>query len=334
MYVVPMYITGLQVHGLRGAEAFEAESLGRLVTLPDGPRGVAIADAISLFAAALSEGNARAAIAALGLADPPDSADVLVEDGFPTQVSLPRARGVRALLADDVSRQVRISAEMELDPPLFGRLRAQAARDPRLVTALGAGARVTVKVGWLFTNDRTVGSVGVLGFSVGDTAFPTSGSERPTWMSDVLRDLAGRFGRVGSAEPLERVVRRLFDASLSPDPALRGRFLRASAATEAPPFYLGALALVRDGDALEAAFGPSLRRTRAYGPFADEATRTVEAVFVQGPDVLVVEAPGREGPARDEWIAWVGGRATDADATLEQVFVVPGGPDVPKPEVA
>lgn len=319
-----MFITGLHVTGLRGAEEFEARSLARVVDLPGGPPGVAVADALVLFYAALDKSRTAGAMVDLGLADDVAAVAVLVEDGFPTQITLPSAAGVRALLPGDGSRSMRISVEVELDPPLFGRLRGLAVRDPRLVTALGAGARLTVKVGWLWTNDLLVASASVLGIAVGDTAFPIIGSERPSWLTELLVDIGSRFRRVGTDTP-ERTAKRLLGAMLSPDAERRRRFGSAAEVCEKPPFSLGKLELVQEGDRVDPCFGPSLLRPRQFGPAAAEALRLIEAVVVDAPDVLIVDAPGHAQREPAQVRGWLEAFASSERATVEQVVLVPCG---------
>jgi hypothetical protein len=321
-----MYVTAIHVHGLRNAEQFEATDLERVVELPGGPGGVAVADALSMLSASLDAKRLPAALISLGLARDPSEVQVLEEDGFPVQVTLSDPFGVPALLPTDGSRQITVSVDVELDPPLFGRLRGLAVRDPRLVTALGAGARVTIKVGWLFTTDLTVASVTVLNVAVGETTFSTSGSEKPSWLGNLLHDVGGRFRRVAQTDSPETVARRLLDAGLSHDPEKRSRYRRATEATGGAPFFLGKLEIVRVGERVEACFGPGLLRARQFGPSAADGLRLVEAVVLDAPDVLVVEAPGsawRDAPAIRGWLEQ---HASGDKATLEQVIIAPTGP--------
>lgn len=321
-----MYVTSLHVQGLRGAEEFEARALERIVDLPAGPSGVAIADALSLFVGALDKRALQKALLDLALAPNLDAIEITEADGFPTQVRLPDGAGVRAILPTDGSRNVRISVELELDPPLYGRLRGFAVRDPRLVTALGAGARVTVKVGWLFTTDITVASLTVLGLTVGDTAFPLTGSERPSWLADLLKDVGGRFGRVVAGESADAIAKRLMSAAFSADPERRRRYQRVSEACEKSPFSLGRLEIVAERDRVEACFGPDLARARQYGPSAAEALRMCEAVLLDAPDIVIIEAPGFS--QRDAALVrgWLEAHARGDRATIEQVILAPGGP--------
>ena len=72
-------------------------------------------------------------------------------------------------------------------------------------------------------------------------------------------------------------------------------------------------------------FGPYLRRARQFGPAAEEALQLVYAAFLVAPDVLIVEAPGALQSDQQKTIEWLEQRTQGNDATLEQVFIVPGG---------
>jgi hypothetical protein len=330
-----MYVTGLRIGGLRGAENFEVSGLDRVVELARGPAGVASADALTMVFATLpnreKDGRGlQAAATRLGLCERADQAEVVVEAGAPVQVSVPSAAGVYALLQAE-HRQVTITVDLSLDPPLFGRLRGLAVRDPRLVTALGAGATLSVKVGWLFTQDLTAASVSVLGIAVGDTTFPVQGSEKPSWLDGLLTDLGSRFLRVASDESVASVSARLHTAAMHVDPDRRSRYRSAQAALGAAPFKLGEIELVARGSGIEAAFGPQLLRPRQFGRHGEASLRLAEAVYLQAPDVLVVEdLPGDH----EAMLGWLGDHVRGDEATLEQVFYVPGGiaPD-PTPQL-
>ena len=327
-----MYLTGIRVQGLRGADGYAATALDRVVELAPGPEGVAVADALTLFAASLpvrrgegAEATAvRRALATLGLATATD-AEVLVEGGFPVQATLASGAPVPALLPVGAGRQVTVHADISLDPPLFGRLRGHAVRDPRLVSALGEGAHLSIKVGWLFSTDLSAVSISINGVAVGDTAFPVVGSERPAWLTELLAEVGHRFARVGWSEPVELAAGRLVEAALSVDPDRRSRFRSSAEALSRPPFVLGELALVRLGERVEPCFGPGLLRARQFGPAGAEALRLVDAVFLEAPDVLVVEAPGCAQRDPGAVRTWLADHARGEGATLEQVFLVPGG---------
>jgi hypothetical protein len=321
-----MYLSAIRIQGLRGAEEFTATNLDTRVMLPEGPSGVAVADGLLLFAAALDRARCRAFLGNLGFADSEDALEVIEDSGFPTQISGIAGHAVAALLPPDGRRQVAIALDLVLDPPLYGQLRQEAVRDPRLVAALGSGARATIKVGWLFTNDLATASASVLAVSFGEASFPGTGAERPAWLGRLLAEVGRRFSRVGTDEPPHSVAARWFDRALSPDSAARARVRRAAEVLAAAPFALGNLEFVRVGQGVEARFGAELSRARQFGPSAAEAMRLVDGAIVDAPDVLVVEAPGIAQRSPEAVVAWLEAQATGADATLEQVIVVPGGP--------
>lgn len=317
-----MLVTGVRVAGLRDADGFVRTDLENRVDLPAGPEGVSVADALDLFAAGLDAARLQATLHRLEVTS--GEVEIIEEDGLPIQASWESGVGVRALLAGDAARRITVWVEIAPDPPLFGQLRELAVREPRLVAALGASPRIAVKVGWLFTKDLTTASVAVLELKVGDVGFPASGPERPAWAPKVLRQLGTRFHRVQRLTS-RQVAADFLDGSLSPDPDVRDSVSRASIALADEPFGLGALELVRVDGEVVPCFGPYLRRARQFGPAADEALGLVRAAFLVAPDVLIVEAPGALQPDREKVVEWLEGRTRGNDATLEQVFIVPGG---------
>lgn len=317
-----MLVTGVRVAGLRDADGYVKADIESRVDLPSGPQGIAVADALDLFAAGLCTDRVPGVLDRLGVAS--TEVEVLEEDGLPVQASWSSGLGVRTLLAGDAARRITVWVEVAPDPPLFGQLRELAVREPRLVAALGNSPRIGIKVGWLFTKDLTTASIAVLELKVGDLGFPAVGPERPKWAPRVLKQLGERFGRVRRRSSTE-LAGVLLDASLSADPRRRDAFRRASDALADAPFNFGALQLVRAEDALWACFGPDLRRARQYGPSAEEALQLVVAAYLDAPDVLVVEAPGALQPDSDEVVEWLVARTQGNDATLEQVFFAAGG---------
>lgn len=324
-----MFVTTLRVSGLRDAPEWEGADLQRVVELPPGPPGIAIADALDLFAGSLDAVALRLALERLGLAR---GGEILEEGGLPVQADITDPGAVAAWVDVERTRNVTVQVELEPDPPLFGRLRELALRDPRLVTALGQSPTIRVKAGWLLSRDRSVAAIGLSELAVGEVAFPATGAERPAWLLQILQDVGGRFRRVDWREGEAALSARLRDAALSADPDRRRAYRAAVEALAGEPFGLGALELVQDAPAeaappgtpagVHACFGSSLRRTRQFGPAAVEALRLVEAVHLAGPDVLVVEAPGslqRDPAAVRAWLA------AATESSLEQVFLVPGG---------
>ena len=318
-----MYATAIRIRGLRQANELDLDELEPTVQLPPGPEGVALADGLTLFGATLNGESLPAALRCLGLAGFEGGFEVLEEDGFPVQVSLDNATNVRSLLTESAQRRVTVFVHMALDPPLFGRLRGFAARDPRLVTALGQQPTLGVKIGWLFTRDHSVASLAIHEVMVGESSF--SVNERPPWMAPLLQEVGRRFARVSWADDAASLSGRFHKASLSPDPKVRQRFRAASRALANEPFRLGELEIVATGNGVEACLGEELMRIRQFGPAAMEALRLVEAVHLVAPDVLVVEAPGMACPNTQKIQEWLSANTSGPEATLEQVFFVPGG---------
>jgi hypothetical protein len=317
-----MYVTGMRVRGLTYAHDYEATEVDRVVEL-DGAVAVPVALGLDLFAAALDKVRLQQTMVRLDWASgDPEDVEVIEEDGLPVQVSLSRPHVVRAFLDETSDRRVTVTLRMVMDPPMFGQLRANALKDPRLVPALAAGAELTVRVGWLFTKELGVASLVVHEMRIGDVGF--SMNERPKWLIPLLKGLAPRFHRVDWRDDGSKATERIHNAMMSPDREARAAAKTASEVLAGPPFDLGSLGLVRMGGKLEARFGGRLLTTNQIGPAAAEALRLVEAVYVKGPDVLVVEAPGAGFKDQAAVRAWLSSRMEGDTATIEQVFMVAG----------
>ena len=313
-----MRIQRLQLSGLKDAHELDLPDLGALVQLPPAPEGMAVADGLMLWGMALDATRVKAALTRAGMAGP-ELEIHLDSRGFPEQLTGLDPVSIEGMLHPDASRKMLITARLALDPPLFGRLRDESLRDPRMLGALAEDPTVAVKVGWLFTKDLTAASVGVLDVRVAKTAFPTGRSERPKWMDGMLSAIGERVGGVGAVDDAAMVCARVLEATLSSDIVLRRRVMRMKSAFDEAPFSMGVLQLVRAGDGVVAGFGPDLRRVRQLGPRASRALRIVEAALVHAPDVLVVE-----DDAAWPWRHWLQGLTEGDDATLEQVFVLSG----------
>jgi hypothetical protein len=314
-----MYVSAIRIEGLRDADGFELSDLGSVVTLPAGPQGGAVADALVLVGATLQAAQTRAAVTALGFAGPWD-VEVWEEDGLPVQVVWKDAGAVHPWLAEH-TRQVTIDVELALDPPMFGRLRELAVRDPRLVSGL-ADQGITLKLGWLLTSDLTAAAPSVLSVAIGSVRFSAVGSDRPPWLVELVALVAKKIARVPWEGSTEELAARLHDASTSPLTEVRAAWRRLATAMGAPPFGFGEAQLVSSGRSntpVAVAFGPELRRARAFGPSAQHALHLAEAVLLNAPDVLVVDDPG--GDLRE----WLIAHTTGDEATLEQVWLIPGG---------
>ncbi|MEQ1566268.1 MAG: hypothetical protein ABMA64_11570 [Myxococcota bacterium] len=305
-----MYLSRLELEGFRGTEhrVIDAE---RVTVLPSGAAGCAVADAVDLFAAALDPARLLATADRLGWRRPGTEAT----EGPEPELQELGSAGVAATLARGV-RALTVDAGLRLDPPLFGRLREHAVRDPRVVTALGQDPVVRIKVGWLFTRDHHMAHPSVLHVRIGDVGFDTSGKDRPVWLPELLGEVGRRFWRTSPLEPVDGIAERLLAASLSPDPAVRAGFERLQSSLALAPFSLPRLGLTRGDDQLSIVFGPDLVPLRQLGRAAYDAVRWAEAAFVVRPDVLVVDEP-----TSPELRAWWSGLTEMDDAPVEQVWV-------------
>jgi hypothetical protein len=283
-----MYLTGLHIEGFRGAEQWSHEGSSRLIALPKGRIGCAIADAISLFGAGFGGTGLLALAQRLGWAGPETT---VVGQGSDAELQGLRAPAVAAVVTPG-ARTVTIEGVLALDPPLFGQLREHAARDPRMVTALGQKPSVRIKVGWLFSKDRTNAHASVLFLRVGDVAFELAGKDRPMWVPELLTDVGRRFARTDPFEGPAEVAKRWVEATISPDPIVRQGLNKAITSLRAEPFGLPAPGLLQSGAShgdIEVVFGEELSRVRQLGRFAHDALRITYAAYVLRPDVLVVD---------------------------------------------
>ncbi|MEO0603389.1 MAG: hypothetical protein AAF211_18260, partial [Myxococcota bacterium] len=247
-----MYVTELRVEGLRHVPG-ELTELSRVVRLPSGPSGVAVADALTLFAVGLATAP-RPGLAALAWGR---TLEWIGEGPVEVHGLAPHAVGAAV---DPEFAGVKIEAFLALDPPLYGRLRAAAVRDPRVAAGLGEDPVLALKVGWLFNGDRTVMTPSLLGARLGDRPFETAGAERPAWLPDLVRDVAGRFVRTGPADP--PATARLHDAVLHPAESA-GR--RALAALAEEPWSFPAARFARVAGGLEVVFGETPLRGHQFG---------------------------------------------------------------------
>lgn len=290
-----MIIRGLGVRGLTGLRELRVEGLDRVVRVGGPPRArQALFEALDLALSALDG-------PALPLRGVPASAD---EHGQ-VEIGLPPA--VRARVGDDRTLKVRL--DIELDPPLFGRLRELAVRDPEIVDHLGAN--VSLVLGWVFTADFELCTPSVLSFRIGDFVVD---AERP-WRAEFLAALNGR-----GAGPRTGFVHRIAQASTSPDPALRARHAALVRALSAAPFGLPELHVVRSGEHTYLALGPELAPLPAHGASSEAAVVLAERVFC-GADVLLLDRPTAAMERPRAVRHWLEKQATADGSALEQVFL-------------
>lgn len=313
-----MLVRALTVHGFRDGtdHPLDLSESGPVARLPAPPVGTAMADALSLLVSVLDPERAVGVLRWMELVGEL-SEPTSDEHGLLEQLVGLEPGAVAALLADGERRLV-VDVTLALDPPMYGRLREQAFRDPRVATALGQDATLGLKVGWLFTPDLRTAATSLLDMRVGPLSFPVQGADRPAWASLLLRDVAVRFLRLEAGRPPEPVGMRLLENMVSPDPERRAAWRRLSRALAEEPFGLGTVEIV-DATRPAVAFGAALRRARQMGPGARRALELATAVLIDTPDVLVLDEP-----VSPEVEAWLGAHAVGPDATLEQVIVVGG----------
>lgn len=295
-----MYIVALDIDGFADLPHARLAGLERVVRLQPGPQATAVGDALDLLFSALDPLAASRFAWRLGLVG--SSQDVEVEGHpLPTQLAWEDEEAALGLVADREHPQLLVEATLALDPPLFGFLRGHAARDPRLVTALGARPELRIKVGAAFTRSLDLLALNVHRVTIGEAEFVLNGNDMPTWMGELLRLCAGRFAR----GPLEERLPEL-----------------ALAAAESRTRYAGYQAWTRsfppEWGPVRAAVGPDAesillvdeRPGRRWGARLRDRALTAALVHLCGADVALVES---EDP-------WVEGCVEGDGSALEQVF--------------
>lgn len=303
-YATRVYVESVELSGFGGLPKWEG-ALGRVARFEGTPRALgALGDALLLGCASFDPAALESLLTRWhceGLK--------LAEEG----ASWDRAPGLGAILDPEAEGLLRVALTFQLDPPQFGKFRDHAARDPRLVDALGAGARVTVRTGARFAAGMDAVAIDALSFTVGEVAFAMHGSERPAWLTPVLAGLRSRLRR-GPA-PAARWGECARSWSASDQLALR----RALAALAAPPASLGDPLALPEGPAILT--GAQVVPARILG--AEAAAGLIGAVHLCGADIAVVD----ELPAGEGWLDWLAAQAEAAASPLEQVIVLgaPGG---------
>jgi hypothetical protein len=311
-----MQVLALAVEGARHGPTLSVDHLDTVGVLPAPPAGTLLADGLMLWVAAFDPERAAAVLQDLGLAA--ESLEVSAARGLSDEASPLLPTAVDALCAPGPTRSLRISATLQIDPPIFHLLRSHAARDPQLATALTSSSQIEAKVGWLFNRDGTAASIALLSFKVGALALPLDAKERPAWLPELCKLLAGRVHRLGWHEPEPTLANAYLDAATAPQPELRRRYEVAAAALAAAPFSLGRLALVRHAGAPSLAFGDDLVPARLLGPHAALALRLVHGAKLLNPDVLLVELPSLPPPLR----GWLEQCTSGAQPSQEQILWV------------
>lgn len=304
-----MYITAIEIQGLRDLPHFEVRDLDRVVrVVGPSPAATALGDALELFFGALSAPALERFLRRVGLLQPGEEPEIIGEP-HPVQASW-RDRKAAAVQVVQGQRSRTVTVELMPDPPLFGMLSEQAAREPRMVSAMGAGGAVRISVGALLATSMDAMALTLTGFEVGGERFVTSEAERPAWIKSFLLALTDRFNR---------------SAVLSPD-ALPKQVMEVALSRDRYGAYLGwQQALADSYGVVRPALGPGGAPTllaedlplRRYGPSALRRAALAADAWLHPCDVLWVE----DGPS------WIEDMVTGPESPLEQVFRVVG-PDV------
>ena len=302
-----MYIEQLEIEGFAGLP-FAQLALERFSRLRGSPRAqVAVADAIHLAFALLDEGLLQSLLSRWGC----QGVEVEKEGNLPKGATWKEAPGLGSLLAVPSEGLLKVGMLLSLDPPLFGKIRAKANRDPRLVEAISGGSKLRLGVGARFGPAFDAMSLDLLTLEIGGVSFPAQGSERPEWLLPLLSGMGRRLQRGAAPESWS-------SASRSWDPRQHHALKRAQAAAAAAPFRLGELRVLPEGvGRLEA---EALVPLRQLGSEAELAVGLVGAVHLGGADVLLWE-----GAIHGPWKPWLGRQAEAEASPLEQVILVGAG---------
>lgn len=299
-----MFIRAIEVQGFRDLPEFSARELDRVVTVRGpGPAATALGDALDLFFSSLSLPGLVSWMRRTELLGP-DEAPVVVGDPHPEQVSWEDRLAARSSIREG-ERERRVTLELSLDPVLFRMISDHAGREPRLLTALGAGATVRIGMGFLLASSMDAMAIHLASFEVGGERFPCAEGDRPPWMRQVLKALAGRFHRGGPALP-GALARRVLDRALSREG--HGAFLAWQAMLQ-PQVGLVRPALGPGGQAILLADDLPLRR---LGPLAQATVGLAADAWLHECDVLWVDAGE----------AWIESSVEGEQSPVEQVFRV------------
>jgi hypothetical protein len=311
-----LLIRRFEVHGMSGLGPTQLEGLDRVVKVAGTPRArQALADALRLAMGAWSARGCREAFEALGC--PVE----LEGEGLPDEIHLLRPERIAPLLDPDGDRTLRMELELELDPPQFGRLRELAVRHPALVDALSGGARLTLGLGWVFTQDFSVAAFSIHRPRLGEVALDLEGG----WAPGFLAGLAGRGRVLGSGGPrLEDIAA----ADRSGDPDRRRALSALREALRRPPLSLGELRLVEAGGESWLCFDDDLLPLTALGPGAEEEVALAAGVFLDRAEILVVDRPGARSDRPRALRVWLARQAEEQGSPLEQLWMLGVGDDL------
>ncbi|MBM4392555.1 MAG: hypothetical protein FJ090_15650 [Deltaproteobacteria bacterium] len=301
-----MFVERLEAHGFRHLPS-TALSFSRFEAIDGAPLAMqALHDALLIPLAPVDPDVLRDLIRNWR-AQPIDLAEA---GGLANDASWNGGEGLGGLFSPDGDGLVRVSATYRLDPVLFGKLRASALRDPRLVDAMSGDATLSITCGLRFDRDFRAVGLDVLRFAVGEVTFPTSGPDAPSWLPSIWRALRGRTRGL----PLSALDWHPCASSWSAE--TQNRLRETLGALAGPPARLGELVPLEsglgllDGDALVPLHFLGLDKLRAAG--------WVGAALLRRPDILVA----RDAPCSAPWQRWWRAQVEAENSPLEQVILL------------
>jgi hypothetical protein len=188
-----VYVRNIHISGFADLPDLRLSDLERVVRVQGpSPAATALGDGLALAFAALSTPVLTALLERWGLLEPEEAPEVETNP-LPIQAAWADRTQAPSLVADHMDRRLQVTVDLVPDPPMFADMRALGAKAPRLSSALGADSLIQIQVSGFFAASWDVLSLSVQSFSVGDESFPTTGKERPEWLTQLLQRIGERF---------------------------------------------------------------------------------------------------------------------------------------------
>ncbi len=274
-----MYVRNIHISGFADLPDLQLNDLERVVRVQGpSPAATALGDGLALAFAALSEPVLAALLSRWGLLEPDEDPQVETNP-LPIQASWSDRTQAPALVADHMDRRLQVSVDIVPDPPMFADLRAMGAKAPRLSSALSAESLIKIQVSGFFAASWDVLSLSVQSFSVGDESFPTTGKERPDWLTHLLQRMGERF-------VIHQPVGDIADLAM--------QAMTSSSAAEHQGFLRWQKALAPELGAVRPARGPAHKPMllsddlplRRFGLFGQERAALAVSAYFSGADVM------------------------------------------------
>ncbi|MBM4368761.1 MAG: hypothetical protein FJ102_21285 [Deltaproteobacteria bacterium] len=301
-----MFVERLEAHGFRHLPS-TALSFSRFEAIDGAPLAMQALHDAFLIPLAPADPEVLRELILNWRAQPVDLAE---SSGLVNDAHWTGGEGLAGLFSADGDGLVRVSATYRLDPVLFGKLRASAIRDPRLVDAMSGDATLSISCGLRFAPDFRELGLDLLRFAVGDVTFPTTGPDAPSWLPSILRALRGRARGL----PLSALDWHPAASSWSAD--TQARLRETLGALAGPPARLGKLVPLESG--LGQLEGNTLVPLHFIGTDEVRTADWVGAALLRRPDILVARDP----PCSAPWQRWWRAQVEAEHSPLEQVILL------------